>query len=93
MIFDSEQASRLADRLVKLYEVPFGGKTSGRYRIAAKTLRQAAGRRRFYEEDIRLLQRVLFEKGYVLIDMDAFFVMLSANAFVNTRRANEDCFD
>ncbi len=93
MIIDSEQASSLADRLAKLYDISFGGKTSGRYRIAAKILRKAAGRRRLYEDDIRLLQRAVFDRGFVLIDMEAYFVVLNTSSFVNTRRANEDCFD
>ena len=80
-----------ADRLAALYERPFGGKSSGRYRIPAKLVRQLADRRRLYEEDVRQLTRALFERGYVLIDMESFFVVLSANTFVNYRRANEEC--
>ena len=80
-----------ADRLAALYERAFGGKKSGRYRIPAKLVRELAHRRRLYEDDVRLLGRTLFERGFILIDMDSFFVVMSANAFVNYRRANEDC--
>lgn len=80
-----------ADKLVALYERPFGGKSSGRYRLAAKSLRQLTGRRRLYEADLLALQRALFERGFVLIDMDSYFVVMSANTFTNYRRANEDC--
>jgi hypothetical protein len=83
--------AEVSDRLVDLYERPFGGKQKGRYRIAAKLVRQIAGRRRLYEDDIRDLTRAMLERGYVLIDMESFFVILSANTFVNYRRANEDC--
>ena len=72
---------------------PFGGKTGGRYRIPAKLVRQIAGRRRLYEDDIRALARALFERGFVLIDMDSFFIVMSANTFVNYRRANEECVE
>ena len=80
-----------ADRLCALYDRPFGGKENGRYRIPAKLLRQIAGCRRLYEDDVQAIQRALFERGYILIDMDSFYVVMSANSFVNTRRANEDC--
>lgn len=80
------------DRLASLYGLRFGGKESGRYRISAKLLRELAGRRRLYEDDVRAVGRALFERGYVLIDMDTFFVVMSASSFVNYRRANEDLF-
>ncbi|MGB6968368.1 MAG: hypothetical protein WBD76_03820 [Methyloceanibacter sp.] len=79
-----------ADRLAALYSAPFGGKPSGRYRIASRLVCQLAGRRRLYEDDVRELARAMLEKSYVLIDMDVFFVVMSVNTFVNYRRANED---
>ena len=82
-----------ADRMAALHDRPFGGKTSGRYRIPAKLVRQIAGRRRLYEDDIRALARALFERGFVLIDMDSFFIVMSANTFVNYRRANDECVE
>lgn len=80
-----------AERLALLYDRKFGRKERGRYRISAKLVRDIAGRRRLYEDDVRALTRALLERGFVLIDMDSFFVVLSANSFVNYRRANEDC--
>lgn len=79
-----------ADKLAALFDRPFGGKTKGRFRISAKLVRQACQRRRLYEDDIRQLTRELLERGYILVDMDSFFVLLSANSFVNYRRANEE---
>lgn len=79
-----------ADRLAALYEQPFGGKPKGRYRVAVKLVREMTGRRRLYEDDVRELARAMIERGYVLIDMDSFFVVMSANAFVNYRRVNEE---
>lgn len=78
-----------ADQMAELYKKRFGGKDSGRYRISVKTLRQSAKQRRLYEDDIRALSREMLERGFVLIDMDTFFVVMSANSFVNYRRANE----
>jgi len=81
------------ERLAELYDCRFGGNNGGRYRISSKLMRRAAGRRRLYDEDKRLLSRPLFEHGFVLIDMDGIFVVIRANAFVNYRRANDECFE
>lgn len=86
----SDWITAAADRLALLHDRPFGGKEKGRYRIPVKLVRRLAGRNRLYEDDIRNLTRALFERGFVLIDMDGFFVVMAANAFVNFRRASED---
>lgn len=80
----------VADRLVEIHERPFGGKPKGRYRIASKLVRRLAGRRRLYEDDIRDLSRAMLERGFILIDMESFFVVTATNSFLNYRRANED---
>jgi len=80
-----------AEQMAALYDENFSGKDGGRYRISVKLVREIGGRKRLYEGDVRDLSRGLFELGYVLIDMDTFFVVMSSNAFVNYRRANEDC--
>ncbi|MDH3440082.1 MAG: hypothetical protein OEM63_04985 [Gammaproteobacteria bacterium] len=89
MKFEETPFSTVAERLAAMYEQPFGGKQKGRYRIAMKLMRRLAGRRRLYENDIQEIARALLERGYVLIDMDNFFVVMSANSFVNYRRCNE----
>ncbi|MGB5214481.1 MAG: hypothetical protein WBN88_12655 [Anderseniella sp.] len=53
-------------------------------------MRELVQRQRLYEDDVQALARALFERGFVLIDMDSFYVVMKANAFVNYRRANED---
>ena len=82
-----------AEKLAHLYNQAFGGKANGRYRIAAKLVRRLMRRRRVYEDDIRMLNQALYERGFVLVDMESFFVVLSTNTFVNYRRANEECLD
>ena len=93
MSLEPEQAGRISDRLAELYAKPFGGKPEGRYRISSKLMRQLAGRRRLYEDDIRDIGRTLLERGFVLVDMDAYFVVLSTATFTNYRRANEQSID
>lgn len=80
----------VADRLAALYGLSFGGKPSGRFRIPEKLVRKLWRRKRLYENDIQALTRAMFERGYVLVSMDGFMVVLSANSFVNYRRANDE---
>ncbi|AXS38770.1 hypothetical protein [Breoghania sp. L-A4] len=82
-------ASDVAARLAELYEQPFAGKPRGRFRISQKYLRQMAGVRRLYSDDISALTRALYELGYVFIDLDSFYVILSQKAFTSYRRVNE----
>ena len=89
-MIDKKQIDETADRLCRLYKEPFGGKPSGRFRISTKLVRQLMKRRRLYEDDVQNLARVMMERGYILIDMDSYFVVLSVNTFTNYRRANED---
>lgn len=91
MNLETPSLDSAAERLASLFEVSFGGKPKGRFRISSKLVRQTLKRRRLYDDDIRELTRNLLERGFVLVDMDSFFVVLSANSFVNYRRANEEC--
>ena len=79
-----------AKKLADMYADDFGGKPSGRYRISRKLICDIAGQRRLYQEDVTSLTRTLLEHGFVLIDMESFFVVMSANAFVNYRRAGKE---
>jgi len=79
-----------AQTLANLYTQDFGGKRNGRYRCPRRYLADLLGRRRIYPDDITAVSRALLEKGYVLIDMETFFVVMSANAFVNYRRVAKD---
>lgn len=87
------QYDDIAEKLQELYAQPFGGKASGRYRLPEKLLREMLGRRRLYPEDKTAVTRALYERGFVLIDMDSFFVVMSANSFVNYRRVSKEALD
>ena len=84
------QYDQVAEKLQELYAKPFGGKPSGRFRIPEKLMKELLGQRRLYAEDRVALARALFERGFVLIDMDSFFVVMSANSYVNYRRVSKD---
>lgn len=83
----------IANKLAQLYELPYGGKLHGRFRISAKLLYSLARRRRLYEEDIRLITRELLERGFVLIDMGTYFSVLTAATASSYRRVNGEAVE
>jgi hypothetical protein len=86
---DEQTIAVAADQLAALYEQPFGGKVRGRYRVSMKLLRQVLGCRRVYPEVFQALSRALYERGYVLIDLENYFVVLSQRTFGGYRRVND----
>ena len=82
---------QVAERLVRFYEVTFGGKDRGRYRFSMKQMRALTGRKRVPPKVIRSIGEELFELGYVLIDLETYFVVLAQGTFRSYRRVREGC--
>ncbi|MEQ8356327.1 MAG: hypothetical protein RH942_12370 [Kiloniellaceae bacterium] len=80
---------QVARQLARLYEVSFGGRERGRYRISMKHLRGLMKRRRLLERQRRRIAEELFELGFVFIDMETFFVVLAQGTFSSYRRVND----
>ena len=83
---DKPTPGRIADLLVALETIPFGGKPGGRFRISRKFLRQIAERRRLPPELVAAIADEMFERGYVFIDMEAYFAVLAQRSFSSYRR-------
>jgi hypothetical protein len=83
----------LVDELVDLYDRPFGGKVRGRFRVSTKLLCDYLGKRRLWPDEIEAIGRVLYQRGYVSVDMGSYLVILSHKTFTNYRRVNEAAFD
>ncbi len=84
-------ARRVAERLVEFYEVAFGGKDRGRYRLSMKQMRALTGRKRVPPEVVRSIGEELYELGYVLIDLETYFVVLAQATFRSYRRVSDSC--
>lgn len=80
---------QVAEQLAELYERGFGGKERGRFRVSMKHLRVLTGRRRVPPSLLRRISDELFELGYVLIDMETFFVILAQRTFTSYRRVSD----
>jgi len=86
MLLEKSEIETVASRLDGMFDEEFGGKRRGRYRISEKFMRHLIGRKRLYPETIRQLQQAMFERGFVLIDMDGFFVVIGAKTLASYRR-------
>ena len=80
----------MAAQLIKMYDSGFGGKEAGRYRISLKHLKAMCGRRRISSKEIEKLKRHIYELGFVLVDLENFYILLSQKTFTNYRRINDE---
>lgn len=86
---NEREPTEVARLLVALYEEPFGGKRRGRYRIAMKLMRRLLGVRRVWPDQVEAVRRALYQQGYVLLDMETYFTVVSQQTFFSYRRVNE----
>ena len=75
-----------AEKLVALYEQSFGGRPSGKFRISRKFLRELTGRRRLPDAFLAALADEMFEAGFVFVDCESYFIVLSQKQFISYRR-------
>ena len=83
---DKPSPARIAELLVALEGTPFGGKPGGRFRVSRKFLRQFAERRRLPPALVEAIADEMFERGFVLIDMESYFVVIPQRYFSSYRR-------
>ena len=79
----------VAQQLAELYQWKFGGKDRGRFRISMKHMQALTGRKRVPDDMRRKIGEELFELGYVLIDLETFFVVLAQRTFSSYRRVSD----
>ena len=83
----------VAGDLVRLFGARFGGAAAGKYRISRKFLRQLAGRRKLSDAYVCALAEEMFERGYVLIACESYFIVLSQRQFASFRRVTAAAID
>lgn len=79
----------VATKLAKLYDLEFAGKVRGRYRISMKQFRALTGRRRVPAQMLKKIADELFELGFVLIDLESYFIVLAQSTFRSYRRVGD----
>lgn len=86
---DASKIDGLVDLLAELYDQPFSGKERGRFRVSKKLLADLLGQRRIWPDELEAIERSLYQRGYVSVDMESYLVVLSQKTFANYRRVNE----
>lgn len=85
-----KSASALATTLVGLYELEFGGKQNGRYRISRKFLHEVAGRRKISDEFLRDVAEEMFEAGFILVDLGTYAAVMNRSLTSNYRHVTKN---
>lgn len=83
---ERRSTEELAQTLARLFGERFGGAATGKFRISRKFLRQLAGRRKLSDEYLAALAEEMFEAGFVFVDCESYFIVLSQKQFTSYRR-------
>lgn len=86
VMLNRRSPEELVNDLVRLSAERFGGVSGGKYRISRKFLRQLAGRRKLPDDYLSALAEEMFEAGFVLVDCESYFIVLSQKQFASYRR-------
>ncbi len=84
-----KSAEAVAASLARLYDLEFGGKQNGRYRISRKFFHEVAGRRRITDEFMRNVADELYEASFVLIDLGTYVSVVSQSLTRNYRHVTK----
>ncbi len=85
--------AEVAECLARLYESRFAGRPQGKFRISRKLLRSLARRRKLPERFLAAVAEALFERGFVLVDLESHFAVLDQRLFNSYRRVNPGALD
>lgn len=75
----------VAKLLKKIYELEFGGKTRGRYKISRPSFRQLSNRQRLEESTIDRITEEALELGLIVTDLGDYFAVVEHSVMMNYR--------
>lgn len=76
--------------MAEIYGKAFGGKSSGAYRIGRDALKNITGRPMYHQTLIEDIADWLIEHGLILIDRDAYFVIMRPTVLDEIRETSDD---
>lgn len=81
-------ADEVAKILISLHDRQFRSRRTGKYRISRSALRAVCGRHKLTERFLEEIETELFERGYVLVDLETYFAVMNQKLFDSFRRAS-----
>ena len=75
----------VAEMLAQGYDMKFGGKLRGRYKITRRLFKKLLGRQVLKEAVVYDISEELFDLGYVLMDLGDDFAVLELSVVENYR--------
>ncbi len=85
-----QSACAVATALVWMYEMEFGGKQNGRFRISRKFFHEIAGRRKVSDAFVTDVAEEVFEAGFILIDLGTYVAVISQTLTKNYRHVTKN---
>lgn len=69
----------------KIYELEFGGKSRGRFKISRSNFRQLSQRQRLEDSTIQRITDEAFELGFIVTDLGDHFAVVEHKVMMNYR--------
>lgn len=82
---DNKTPEEMALLLRKIYELEFGGKSRGRFKISRSNFRQLSQRQRLEDSTIQKIIEEALELGFVVTDLGDYFSVVGLNVMMNYR--------
>lgn len=75
----------MAALIKKIYEMEFGGKERGRFKISGSNFRQLSQRTRLEESTIQKIMNEALEQGFIVTDLGDYFSVVEHKVMMNYR--------
>lgn len=72
--------------LGEIYELKFGGKRRGKYRITRVDLRKLAGRKKLHATIVEEIKDLMLESGYLMGEVADYFVLIDVRVIEGYRK-------
>ena len=89
-LMKSPTPQQVAEYLVEIYEMPFGGEKRGRMKITRAVLRELSKRGRLEDTFLNGLTTEMFEEGFMFIDLDEYFVVIQSKVTQRYRSVSKN---
>lgn len=84
-MISNKTPEEIALLIKKIYELQFGGKSHGRFKISRPNFRQLSQRQRLEESTIQRIMDEAFERGFIVTDLGDYFAVVKHSVMMNYR--------
>lgn len=82
---ENKTPEEMALLIKKIYELEFGGKSRGRFKISRSNFRQLSQRQRLEDSTIERIMDEALELGFIVTDLGDYFAVVDHKVMMNYR--------